>query len=89
MLQRACEVEIMAKAKAKAPLKPRKEKPVKAKKEKAPKATKQPKAVKPRGNKKDRIKSDLYTMILLLAFFALATASVFIYLNNSWHQTHI
>ena len=74
-------------AKAKAPVKPRKAKPVKVKKEKAPKTVKQPKAVKPRV-KKDRVKSDLYTMILMLTFFALATACVFIYLNNSWHTTH-
>jgi len=81
----------MAKAKApKAPPKPKKEKPVKAKKEKVPKAAKQSKAkvVKPRVAKV-KVKSDLYTVILMLTFFALATACVFIYLNNSWHQTHL
>jgi len=79
----------MAKAKAPKAPKPKKEKPVKAKKEKAPKAVKQPKAktVKPRVAK-PKIKSDLYTVILMLTFFALATACVFIYFNNSWHTTH-
>ena len=80
----------MAKAKApKAPKAPRpkKEKPVKAKKEKAPKAPKQPKAVKPKVVK-PKVKSDLCTVILMLTFFALATACVFIFLNNSWHQAH-
>ena len=85
----------MAKAKApkapKAP-KPKKEKPVKAKKAKAPKAAKQAKAktVKPSVAKvKVKVKSDLYTVILMLTFFALATACVFIYLNNSWHTAHL
>jgi hypothetical protein len=70
-------------AKAKTP-KPKKEKPVKAKKEKTPK---QPKAVKPRAAKV-KVKSDLYTLILMLTFFALVTACVFLYLNNSWHVAH-
>jgi hypothetical protein len=82
----------MAKAKAPKATKPKKEKPVKAKKEKPVKAKKektpkQPKAVKPRVAK-IKVKSDLYTVVLMLTFFALATACILIYLNNSWHATH-
>ena len=78
----------MAKAKAPKPPKPvkvKKEKPVKAKKEKAPK---QPKVVKPR-TPKVKVKSDLYTLILMLTFFALVTACIFMYLNDAWHTAHI
>ena len=81
----------MAKAKAapkpkkEKPVKPAKEKPVKAKKEKP---VKQPKAVKPRVQK-PKIKSDLYTMILLLTFLALVTSCVFIYLNNIAHTANM
>ncbi|MCL2118232.1 MAG: hypothetical protein FWH27_07375 [Planctomycetaceae bacterium] len=78
----------MAKAKAPKPPKPvkaKKEKPVKAKKEKAPR---QPKAVKPRVPKV-KVKSDLYTVILMLTFFAFVTACVFMYLNNSFHTAYL
>ena len=78
----------MAKAKAPKPPKPvkaKKEKPVKAKKEKAPK---QPKPVKPRVPK-ITVKSDLYTLILMLTFLALVTACVFMYVNNAWHVAHM
>ncbi len=71
-------------AKVKAP-KPKKEKPVKAKKEKAPK---QPKQAKPR-KVRVKYKSDLYTMILLLTFFAIVTACIFMYFNNNWHTAHM
>jgi len=81
----------MAKAKTAKPPKPvkaKKEKPVKAKKEKVPK---QPKSAKPRAPKvkRDKVKSDLYTVILMLTFFALAAACVLLYLNNAWHATHM
>ena len=78
----------MAKAKAAPkpkpakPAKPKKEKPVKAK------ATKQPKAVKPRVQK-PKIKSDIYTMALLLTFFALVAACVFLYQNNAFHTANM
>ena len=83
----------MAKAKAPKPVKAKKEKPVKAKKEKPvkakkEKAPKQPKAVKPRVAKV-KVKSDLYTVILMLTFFALVAACVFVYLNNAWHTAHM
>ena len=72
----------MAKAKAPKspkPVKAKKEKPVKAKKEKT---HKQPKPVKPRVPK-TKVKSDLYTLIMLLTFFAFVTACIFMYLNNA------
>ena len=85
-------------AKAKAAPKPKKEKPVKskkekpvkvkAKKEKTPKAARQPKPVKPRVVK-PKVKSDLYTVILLLTFLALTTACVFMYLNNAFHTANV
>ena len=77
----------MAKAKAPKPkpVKAKKEKPVKAKKEKT---SKQSKASKPRVPKV-KVKSDLYTVILMLTFFALVAACVFMYLNNSIHTAHL
>ena len=81
----------MAKAKAAPkpnpakPAKPKKEKPVKAKKEKAPK---QSKAVKPRVQK-PKMKSDVYTMILLLTFLAFVTACIFLYQNNAFHTANM
>jgi hypothetical protein len=79
-------------AKTKAP-KPKKEKPInldkgkpaKKKKEKAPKSTGPTKPRPP----KVKYKSDIYTMILLLSFFALVTACIFLYLNNSYHTAHM
>ena len=76
----------MAKAtKPPKPVKAKKEKPVKVKKEKAPK---QPKVVKPR-TPKVKVKSDLSTVILMLTFFALVAACIFMYLNDTWHSVHM
>ncbi|MDR1492575.1 MAG: hypothetical protein LBT05_07625 [Planctomycetaceae bacterium] len=72
----------MAKVKKEKPIK---EKAVKVKKEKAPKAPRQPKASKP----KIKYKSDLYTLILLLSFLAMATGCLFLYLNNSFHAANM
>lgn len=76
-------------AKVKAP-KPKKEKPVKAKKEKPVKAKKEkaPNQAKPR-KARIKYKNDLYTMILLLTFLAIATACIFMYFNNDWHTAHM
>jgi hypothetical protein len=66
-------------------MKTKKEKPIKAKKEKAHKAPRQPKMRRP----KVKYKSDLYTLILLFSFLAMAVGSLFLYLNNSFHAANL